>query len=141
MERVNRGKRLRQMGKEEYRAHLQRQVLRNSVPHENGCRLWAGTIHPNNGYGGTRVFGKNTTAHRAAYYAFVGDIPDGHEVCHRCDVRHCVEPSHLFTALHDVNMTDMSQKGRGRNGVMSGAYIPERNEAGRFVKLQGAIFG
>lgn len=132
MAKVNRGKRLRMMSENEYRAYLQIQIIRNSKKDDvSDCVIWTGTKQTN-GYGGTRMYGKVTPAHRAAYFAFKGEIPDGVEVCHSCDVRDCVNPDHLYLADHATNMEDMSKRGRGRNGIMSGAYIAIRDDGGRF---------
>lgn len=38
----------------------------------------------------------NVLAHRAAWIAANGPIPDGLCVCHRCEVRRCVNVDHLF---------------------------------------------
>ena len=76
------------------------------IPEPNtGCWLWLGFISPD-GYG-TRL------AHRRAWELARGPIPDGMLVCHRCDVRHCVNPDHLFLGTHLDNMRDMIRKGRG----------------------------
>jgi hypothetical protein len=61
-----------------------------------------------NGYG--RV--GNRYAHRISYEAFVGPIPDGLFVCHKCDVKNCVNPSHLFIGTAKDNMIDCARKGR-----------------------------
>jgi hypothetical protein len=38
---------------------------------------------------------KNRRAHRIAYWAAIGDIPDGMVVDHTCGTRNCVRPAHL----------------------------------------------
>lgn len=77
----------------------------------NGCRLFVGYIRPN-GYGQMKVMGKNVKAHRLAWILAYDRIPAGLFVCHRCDVRACVEPEHLFLGTYLDNIRDMVAKGR-----------------------------
>lgn len=42
----------------------------------------------------------------------VGEIPDGHEVLHQCDVKPCVNPSHLRTGTHAENMREAAERKR-----------------------------
>jgi HNH endonuclease len=79
---------------------------------ENGCWLWVASHLPN-GYGRFNWNGRAGYAHRYAYEAAHGVIPDGMSICHTCDVRDCVNPDHLFAATHRENMRDMVSKGRG----------------------------
>jgi hypothetical protein len=86
------------------------------LPEPNsGCWLWLGGVN-RLGYGVVpkRAKSKGTTAHRAAYLMAHGSIPEGMDILHRCDVRCCVNPDHLFAGTHHDNMRDMMAKGRGR---------------------------
>lgn len=87
----------------------------------DGCWLWIGGTNPN-GYGCLKIGLQNRTAHRLAWSLAHGAIPDGQSVLHRCDVRRCVRPSHLFLGTHLDNMRDMYQKGRrhAASGMQNG---------------------
>lgn len=89
-----------------------------SEPEPNtGCWLWM--QHTNRlGYGRLKQRNRSREAHRVSYEAFVGPIPEGMDVLHRCDVRCCVNPDHLFLGTHLDNMRDMAIKWRGRRGTL-----------------------
>lgn len=53
--------------------------------------------------GGGRNRARWGVAHRIAYEAFVGPIPDGHDVHHTCGLRACVNPWHLGTVDHKAH--------------------------------------
>lgn len=59
-------------------------------------------------------------AHRLAYRAFCGEIPPGMFVCHHCDNRLCIEPTHLFVGTCADNNKDMREKERQSRGESSG---------------------
>lgn len=76
------------------------------------CHLWTGYIEPG-GYGHVRVGSKSIGAHRISWELHNKmKIPKGLCVLHKCDVRHCVNPEHLFLGTHKDNVVDMIQKGR-----------------------------
>lgn len=79
----------------------------------SGCWLWAASIFKS-GYGQAHVYGSNSggRAHRISWLLHNGPIPDGMQVLHKCDVKHCVNPDHLFLGTQFDNMQDMDQKGR-----------------------------
>lgn len=80
------------------------------------CWLWTGAVAGKYGQCRSAPHTK-IPAHRYSYILNVGEIPDGLYVCHRCDVRLCVRPDHLFLGTAKDNAQDMVAKGRwkGRN--------------------------
>jgi hypothetical protein len=81
---------------------------------------WSGTPR---GYGAVWSGGRQTYAHRKAYELFVGAIPDGMMVCHKCDNPKCCNPAHLFLGTQKDNMSDCVAKGR----LTKGEHHGERN--------------
>jgi hypothetical protein len=88
-------------------------ISERSVPEPNtGCQFWLGAAGVNNGYGNFSREGKTRLAHRMAWECAHGPIPDGMEVCHRCDQPLCVNHKHLFLGTRKDNMRDCASKGR-----------------------------
>ena len=77
------------------------------------CWLWQGdTTHK--GYGVAWVQRKQVRAHRLAYFFKYGEFDESLLVLHKCDVRSCVRPDHLFLGTPKDNVADMIKKGRAR---------------------------
>ena len=96
---------------------ITRERIENKIDRipESGCWIWTGTI-TSRGYGQLLSSNKKIYAHRAAFEAFIGEIPDGMVVCHTCDNVHCVNPDHLFLGTQKDNLQDMKKKGRSTHG-------------------------
>lgn len=92
---------------------LKDRLLAKRIVTEYGCWEWTGYRMPF-GYGQIGDGKKVLTTHRAAYIAFVGEIPDELFVCHRCDNPPCFNPAHLFLGTHRDNMRDAKAKKRSR---------------------------
>jgi hypothetical protein len=130
----------------ETRLRIRLEEKSTPVP-ESGCWLWLG--NPNaSGYGLVTHMGRSILAHRAAHIIFKGAIPEGMEVCHKCDTPLCINPAHLFAATHGENMRDAHRKGRKSNKresnprakVTSSQVAAIRND-GRLVRVIARDFG
>lgn len=77
----------------------------------SGCWIWDGQI-AKNGYGRIQARygrGGQDYAHRVSYRLFVGEIPEGLELDHKCRVRCCVNPAHL----EPVTSAENTRRGLG----------------------------
>lgn len=101
------GKKIDKRSKEAITARFLTKVEKTST-----CWMWRGCVDKL-GYGrcSPELYG-SSRAHRSSYMLFVGTIPDGLCVMHACDVRNCVNPSHLAVGTQEENIADMVRKGR-----------------------------
>lgn len=128
-----------------------------SIPEPNsGCWLWMASTGKN-GYGQITMDGVKMGAHCAAYRAYIGDIPKGMCVMHRCDTKTCVNPDHLTLGTQQDNVRDKVRKNRQSKGVETGlarlseaevleivalldsAFLTQREIAARYVIGVGAV--
>lgn len=90
---------------------MERKLRDHTVACETTCHLWTGYTQPN-GYGYVNAAGRSIAAHRLALALTGIAVPKGKDVCHRCDVRNCVNPDHLYVGTRKENMADCSDRGR-----------------------------
>lgn len=94
--------------------------LRAGCPEEvSGDDCWPWTRSKNRAsYGIVSLPGPETwLAHRLAYTVWVGPIPEGHVVRHKCDNPPCINPDHLETGTHADNVKDKIERDRIPRGA------------------------
>lgn len=112
-------------------SEVEARLAANSAPQANGYVLWIGYTQPN-GYGYINIGDFHIAAHKAALIFSGVAVPAGMDTCHRCDVRNCVNPAHLYVGTRRQNMADCTARGR---------HNKPRGEAHWCAKLTAAEVG
>ena len=111
-------------------------LLRRLTPGKpEDCWEWQGSTNAK-GYGFITATEINEQlAHRVAYRLWVGDIPEGLCVLHKCDNRKCCNPSHFFLGDNADNTRDMVNKRRQRHKLSEDDVreIRDRNNSLKFL--------
>jgi hypothetical protein len=100
---------------------------------ESGCWIFTGAVDKD-GYG--QMTG-NVRAHRAYFERYRGPVPAGMFVLHRCDVRCCVNPAHMFLGDNALNTADRHNKNRSAFGERSGMSKLTADAARRIYQASG----
>lgn len=94
---------------------------------DSDCWEYNGSIrNPKEGYGRVSQHGKALVVSRVVHEAWIGPIPKGLLVRHKCDNPPCVNPEHLEVGTVRDNARDMIERGRGN---------PPKGEQNRQAKL------
>lgn len=89
------------------------------VKDKDGCWLYCGRMAKPKyrfiaiGGGGSKM----VLAHRYSYQIHHGEIGEGLYICHKCDVRNCVNPDHLYAGTHEQNTQDNKDRNNYGAGV------------------------
>lgn len=81
---------------------------------ETGCLLWQRGKFKS-GYGAYYYGGRNEPTHRLSFY-FTHDYWPEPQCLHSCDIKHCIEPTHLRAGTQRENSADASERGQAVRG-------------------------
>ena len=95
----------------------------------DGCVIWT-AAQDAAGYGRFWMLKRMLPASQAAYRLFVGDIPEGLVVRHKCSRKDCVNVSHLILGTQAENMIDLALSGKSPNQKADFAEARRRREQG-----------
>lgn len=95
--------------KRDIKAHLEKSI---KIVQRSPCWEWQKS-RDKHGYGYVGQDAKTKKAHRVSYETFIGLIPEGMCVLHRCDNPPCINPEHLFLGTLKQNALDRDAKHRG----------------------------
>lgn len=99
------------------------------------CWIWTGG-KSGIGYGQVSRGDRRMLAHRVSHLLFVGPIPDGYVVRHRCDNPPCVRPSHLEVGTQLDNMRDKVARGRQAQRSRNGASKLTEEGFDRLIEMK-----
>lgn len=93
--------------------------------YENYYGCWIVISHKSKprGYPAWDRNGKRLSIHRYMYQKYKGKILKGIYVCHTCDNKGCINPTHLFLGTQKDNIQDALTKGRVAHGENNGSSI------------------
>jgi hypothetical protein len=98
-----------------------------NVKKSKGCWEWTG-CKMTRGYGQISLNSRCTGAHIVSVLLSGRVIPKGFVVMHTCDNKGCVNPDHLVTVPHKINMGDAKKKGlyKKRRLALAKAHLGKR---------------
>ncbi len=98
---------------------IEQRTKRETIVQELG-ECWVWDKAQCGGYGRIKNRNRRYLVHRLSYEIFVGPIPEGLDVLHKCDVRLCCNPRHLYPGTDQDNCNDKRERGQLPIGSMVG---------------------
>jgi hypothetical protein len=88
--------------------YLKDRITHNILYSPDGCWLWTGSLYVVGGYGRLQFNNIKSSAHRwsALAYGIINSIDEDTLILHKCDIKRCVNPEHLYSGDTRDNSTD-----------------------------------
>jgi len=98
------------------RQKIEKRLLKKRIIDSNGCWIFTGHLN-NKGYGVIHYDQGHIFVHRLSMKLYRSDeYSDNLNVLHKCDIRKCFNPEHLFMGTQSDNIRDCVVKGRHKSG-------------------------
>jgi hypothetical protein len=110
--------------------YLLNNIVKKPGPLETECWIWTGPVN-HAGYGWARYCGRVEQAHRFFFRAFIGEIPPDKQINHRCHIKPCVRPEHLYCGTAAENHADSVEAGTAHC-----LRLPLGSTNGKFTEVQ-----
>jgi hypothetical protein len=95
---------------------------------ESGCWIWIGSCDPH-GYARLSLNGFMALAHRVAVVLYKKAVLNRRiVVIHKCNIRSCVNPEHLYAGTRQDQVAHMQEHGLFAKGESVGTYGTPRDE-------------
>lgn len=85
---------------------------------KNECHLFLGSTTKESfgkGYGFFTLNGNRYATHRLAYELAYGPIPKKLYICHKCNIKNCINPEHLYAGTAKQNSADRTNDLKEKN--------------------------
>ena len=99
------------MSDDQMRIWIPTQIKIEPGPLDTPCWIWQKSLY-HSGYGRLSRYGTEMLVHRGVYEIFCGFIPDDKQVNHKCDVRACCNPDHLYLGTQSENIKEAFTRNR-----------------------------
>lgn len=106
-------------------------LMDRSTKNKKGCWIWDKSLQ-RDGYAKINKQGF-WQGHILSYYVFYNSYNPQLLVLHKCHVRSCINPKHLYQGTHFDNNRDTIKAGRGKNQFKAGPAHPNY-KVGKYVK-------